>query len=276
MTTRRSVLFSLGAASLAGSPLIASPKEAWQGKDPSEWTQKEIEKVLKHSPWAKEVTAEAGGSMMTGMPSGGGRGGRRGGGGMGGGMGDSGGMPGADSSAGMGGGPMGGGGGRGMGGGDMGAQMPSRPQVRALVRWETATPVRKAAKKDLPKDVAEHYVVSLSLPHMPGLSGEGEGRPGRQGSGAPEGDPEARRKAMLQRAGAATELERKGKDPIHPEHILSGHDQNETVLFFLFPRDKQPIQLEDKEVTFVSRVGPMEVKAKFNLKDMVYDGKLEL
>jgi hypothetical protein len=270
MTSRRSLLMSFGAAGLAGSRLLASPKDPWDGKDPAEWTDKEIDKVMNHSPWAKEVYAEMGGGMMTtGMPGGGGRGGGRRGGGGGGGMGaDSGGMYSADSTAGMGGGPSGGG--RSMGGADMGAQPPG-PQIKAMVRWETAAPIRKAAKKDLPKEVAEHYVVSLSTAPRPGLLGGSPGRDEKQ-----RVDPESRRRSMLQRLAASTALERKGKDPIHPEHILTGQDPNRMVFLFLFSREGQPIQVEDKEVVFVSKLGPMEFKAKFKLKDMMYDGKLEL
>ncbi len=33
---------------------------------------------------------------------------------------------------------------------------------------------------------------------------------------------------------------------------------------------------EDKEVTFVTWIGPLDVKCKFTLKDMVYRGNLEL
>jgi hypothetical protein len=81
---------------------------------------------------------------------------------------------------------------------------------------------------------------------------------------------------MAERMAAMTQLQRKGKDPLHPEHVLTGIDQNRTLILFLFPRDKQPITIEDKEVTFVTKMGPAEMKAKFVLKDMMFDGKLDL
>jgi hypothetical protein len=37
-----------------------------------------------------------------------------------------------------------------------------------------------------------------------------------------------------------------------------------------------PITTEDKQVTFVTKVGPLEVKCKFTLHDMLYHGNLEL
>jgi hypothetical protein len=36
------------------------------------------------------------------------------------------------------------------------------------------------------------------------------------------------------------------------------------------------ITLDDKTVTFVTKLGPIDVKVKFTLKDMVYQGKLAL
>ena len=146
-----------------------------------------------------------------------------------------------------------------------------------MIRWETSPVIRAAAKKDLPKDMAEHYVISLTTKPMPGMMG-GAGGPGG-GPGGPEGaqDPAERRKAMAKRMAAATTLQRKGKDPLNPEHVISGQDQSQNfMVFFMFPRTGQAITAEDKEVTFVTKLGPAEFKAKFNLKDMMVDGKLDL
>jgi hypothetical protein len=37
-----------------------------------------------------------------------------------------------------------------------------------------------------------------------------------------------------------------------------------------------PLTLEDKQVTFLTKVGPLEVKCKFTLRDMMNRGSLEL
>jgi hypothetical protein len=47
------------------------------------------------------------------------------------------------------------------------------------------------------------------------------------------------------------------------------------LLYFAFPKTEE-ITLEDKEVEFISKVGPMEFKKKFKLADMVLNGKLTL
>ena len=37
-----------------------------------------------------------------------------------------------------------------------------------------------------------------------------------------------------------------------------------------------PITPANKEITFTTKMGPLEIKAKFTLKDMMYKGKLGL
>lgn len=274
MTRRDALLVSLSAA--AGR--LGYAKDPWVEKKPDQWSDKDVEKLLTHSPWAKEVYAEldmgGGGGRM---PSGGG--GRRGSSGPmsaeTGNLGGGGGGMGGESD--MGGGGGGGRGGRGGGGGGMG-ESPSRPEIKGIVRWETAPAIRAAQKKDLPKEVSEHYVISLTTKPMPFMMGGGGRRgEGREGAPPEQQDPAARRKALAERLAAGATIERKGKDPIHPEHVLSGQDQAQNfVVFFLFGRTGQPITAEDKELTFISKMGPAQFKAKFNLKDMMYDGKLDL
>ena len=71
-------------------------------------------------------------------------------------------------------------------------------------------------------------------------------------------------------------LERKGKDPIYPDRVEILEGNNARLVVFLFPKEGQAIELGNKEVTFHCKMGAMDVKAKFQLKDMIYEGKLEL
>jgi hypothetical protein len=48
------------------------------------------------------------------------------------------------------------------------------------------------------------------------------------------------------------------------------------VYFFRFRRDAFPIAAPDKEVEFKVSVGSLEVKRKFSLRDMQYEGNLAL
>jgi hypothetical protein len=45
-------------------------------------------------------------------------------------------------------------------------------------------------------------------------------------------------------------------------------------LLFAFDKSSLPLKVEDKEVLFTFKLAQITVKAKFDLKDMVVDGKL--
>ena len=247
----------------AGVRAWAGPAgEFWNSKDPSEWSDEEVGRLLTDSPWAKEVAAEFD------FPSAGRGGadersvGRRG---MGGSMGGRGGMSGR---GGMNNGGRGVPGGGGTGSGTPGGQSGEGPAhgSKILIRWETAKAVRDAARKALASDPAGDYVISVS-----GLGVLGRSRRGTGGDSAEE--ESERRTAVEERLRDSTELQRKGQPPLHPERLETAQDG--TILFF-FTRDYHPIKANDKEVTFVSKFGPMVAKAKFNLKEMMYRGKLEM
>ena len=226
------------------------------------------------SPWAKDTTLSMGegGTMRPGLGGGGGgrggRGGGGGGGGMGGGGGGMGGGGGDMGAGGGGGGDIGGGGGGGMGGGGGGGGMPQAPQMpKASVRWESASAFRDAMKKlhaegATQADVEGFYVITVT-----GLK-IGMGRGGNSASV----EQLARARERLKEL---TKLTRKGKDPIGAAKVEGTPSAEGTTLRFYFPRS-EPIDVEDKEVVFETKMGPMELKTKFALKDMVIDGKLAL
>lgn len=216
---------------------------------------KDTQRLLTKSPWAKEAVAQMNFSNMGG-PGGPGGGGP----GMGG--------PGG-GGPGMGGPGMGGpgGGGPGMGGPGMsGPGGDQSPQIKAIVRWESAAPIRAALNRELPADAERHYVISVSGLPMTGQQGR---RPPT--ANAPGGeDPRAQ---MRERMKASTSLQCKGRT-IRPSRMQFSEDDG--LLLFFFPQDDNPIKLADKEVTFTTRLGPLELKVKFTLKDMQRNGKLEL
>jgi hypothetical protein len=47
------------------------------------------------------------------------------------------------------------------------------------------------------------------------------------------------------------------------------------TMIFGFPRT-DPIRLDDKDVEFVTTIGTIEIKKKFTLRDLVFNGQLEL
>src|ERR1035438_6409557 len=90
--SRRAMLALAGAALAPWELLEATPSDFWNKKDPSKWSQDEIDQLTTKSPWAKLVTAAYapgsndggyGNGSPSGNPNGGGYpGGQGGGGGM--------------------------------------------------------------------------------------------------------------------------------------------------------------------------------------------------
>ena len=80
---------------------------------------------------------------------------------------------------------------------------------------------------------------------------------------------------MRDRMMKAAQLVRKGKDPIFPIDMKMENVNGVSVVRFVFPRS-DAISIEDKEVKFVCRMGPMQLERKFTLKEMMFNGKLEL
>lgn len=202
----------------------------WQTKPYTEWNDKETQKLLNSSPWARDVELPMGGAG-----------------------------PGAGAPA----------GGRGRGGPAGDAPIADPLIIHALLSWQTALPMKQAlARVKFGKDVAnsadaktflDHeettYVVVLSgLPSMM-LAG-----------------PEERWKSALLRQ---TGLSVKGKGTLAPSEVQITPNNKMIDVYFSFPRTA-PLSLDDKEVEFSTRIGPSAVRSKFRLKDMVFNGKLEL
>jgi hypothetical protein len=138
------------------------------------------------------------------------------------------------------------------------------------VRWASAEPVREALAKSGAKSAiaewsSEFYVITMS-------GALGMRPPG--GQERPEADAE-RSKRMAAGLIEATSLKVKGKDPIHPARVEMIQSEEGPAFAFLFPR-AAGIGAADKEAAFETALGPMQVKTKFNLKQMSYHGKTEL
>ena len=257
MMTRRHLFRALSCAPLGVAGLWAA--EAWEKSDYTGWDEKAIQKVLFDSPWSQKAAL-----ARPPMPEGGDGGGfGGGGGGRGGGFG----------------GP--GGGGPGGGGGMM--------QMSLFIRWHSSLPIKEAmVAARLQAESAElddemkqflarqetHFIVNvLGLP------------------------------ARMQRMAENTErlkqtatLNLKSREPIAASGAQAQAAGEQLSLFFLFPREGNPITVDDKEVEFIMKLGggprpgaegdeaaqqrPMrgglEFKSKFKLKDMMYKGALAL
>lgn len=222
--TRREIL----TMSLAAIPAwCSSTSEFWNEKKPEEWTEEEIQEMLTKSPWAKEgavsVFGGAGGSLIN----------RNGA------MNRSGTMT------------------------NTGRQRTSTTQsqsadtadlrYKAIVRWQSALPIREALKEKPGAAAAESYIIAVV---------------GDLAWADPDAD-EAQRESRLDMMKQYTKLDRHG-GPIPLANIES---VKKVGTLFYFPRAET---IKDGQVTFSTKMGPVEVKCKFAVKEMMYRGKLEL
>jgi hypothetical protein len=226
------------------SAWAASSKEFWNTGQPSDWTKSEIEDLMNRSPWAKEVNvSDAGPGGIDASRE------NRGGGG------DpnrapnvGGGIPGLPSGP-----PMG---------------RPFAPRAvlgrfRAIVRWDSALPIREAMHAQPSKDAEHNYIISVTgdLPDMGRIVGA---------------DGESLDERRIENIKQFTRLERKS-DALALARVAvtpDGYPAGGGTLFYFERRDA--VLADDKQVTFVTRVGPYEVRARFTLKEMLYRGKLTL
>jgi hypothetical protein len=239
-------------ALLLGLAICIWAADFWQTKPYTDWTDKEAQKIETSSPWAKQVPVALGGGGSAGSAGkghrggstseidGGGTGGNMGGGGAG----KNGGMQDAD--------------GIGSGGASM----------TLTVSWRTALAVRQAVAKqkfgaeaatsaDAKKLVEdEQKVYAVMVGGLPGRSVRGNDK---------------MKETLLQN----TSLIVKGRDPIQATDVQTGGNEQRAVLVFLFPKTA-PLTLDDKDVEFSTKLGTIVVRQKFHLKDMVFNGKLDL
>jgi hypothetical protein len=224
----------------------------WQSRPFTEWSDKEVQKMMTNSPWARPISLSMGGGAPAPPVLG------RGGGG--------------DTSPGDSGAPPpisegGGRGGRGGGGFDAGVGT-ALPAINAVVRWQTALPVKQVvtrirygsevatsaeAKKFLDREETSYIICVSGLPATTIM-----------------GDEEKVKDALKGQASLTV----KGKDKIQPSDVQLSRGKGVDI-YFIFPKTA-PFTLDDKEVEFSSKVGAVSVKCKFRLKDMVFNGKLAL
>lgn len=276
---RRTMLASLAAA----LPLPLRAADPWT-KPPNTWTEKDLQRILTDSPWARQVSI----TLSAGMPMGGG-GGRRGG------------RGGASVGVGIPDASVGGGSDPGMGGrATMGEGMGGAvaPTVTFYIRWQSAKPIKLAtvrarlgAEADTSPQAREfvereepEYVIAVIGPPMGPPPGEPRhgGAPGQKPDAEPH--PPAARTGAHEGAATGAEpwiaelkqntwLAWKDHEKVHPSSVVVSPGGQRGVVVFHFPKD-HPVELEDKEVEFCMRRGPLEVRKKFRLRDMVYEGKL--
>jgi hypothetical protein len=239
---------------LLGLGLCLWAADVWQTKPYTDWSDKDIQKLETNSPWSKQVPVAlegggGGGSSKGGRKSsnaseidGGGNGSTP--------------MAGVNPGRNAGLQDVGGGG---VGGG---------AAMTVTVSWRTALPIREAVAKEkfgaeaatsadakkLIEEEQKFYAIMLT------------GLPGRVLHGG-----DKLKESLLK----ATSLNVKGKDPVAPSDIQVGGNEQRALVMFMFPKTT-PLSVDDKEVEFSTKIGPITVKQKFHLKEMLFNGKLDL
>jgi|SRR5579863_756370 len=236
MTRRTALLAGLGLP-LGAIPFPAGAfsKDFWNERMPEDWSSSEIKELLTKSPWAKDAAIVDNG-QIGGMGNGRGaavsrRGGRTGTG-----------QTGAEST-----------------------NPGEKIKWKAIIRWESALPVREALKRASPpatpiQDVKDFYVLNL-VGNLPG---------------AVPNSGEQQDSAASQYLKEVTKLEHKG-DQVHLSRVelAAGNDLSPAGTLFYFSR-MLALMPGDKEALFITKIGPLDVKCTFSLKDMLYRGTLEL
>ena len=129
------------------------------------------------------------------------------------------------------------------------------PEFRALVRWESARPMRLALGAE-PGAISDSHQYVISVLGFPILRADVA--------------------ASLGALKGSSRLERAGKDWLRPVRVESRESSGATALVFKFDGDALPVTAEDKEVLFVARLGTINLRVKFTLKDMMYEKQLAL
>jgi hypothetical protein len=121
------------------------------------------------------------------------------------------------------------------------------------IRWESAAPAAAVATTPLPAEFAGYYVISVT--GLPSVQLE---------SAMPQG-----MKPFL-----GTSLAVKDRPAAPAEYVFLTKDKK--TVGFAFPSDRLPLRKEDGVATFTMVLQGLGLRANFNLKTMLYRGKLQL
>jgi hypothetical protein len=247
----------------AATVCLAATTYAWQKEEPSQWTSEDVYQILNNSPWTKSTNVNITRNPAFNDPSTSGNNGTWGSGnGMPGGMGRSGG--------GLGNGGMGGGG---IGGGGMGRGRnypSSEAPADVTVQWESALPVRLAEEKlsnhnsdpASLKPLGEYIIAVVGLPKS-GLNS--------QLSRDPNDVPDDGRLADHLKVVTVLTV---GHERLNPTKVELNQGRDARPIFHF--EKSEPITLHDKDVEFRITTDNMDLRRRFALKDMMYQGNLAL
>jgi hypothetical protein len=225
---------------VAGAVVLLAA-DSWRKKVFTAWDPNDVQKILNDSPWSREVNILLGAFGTAGnrnnMPTS------------------------SNPAARVGGSPGGGMGGRGGGGMD-GADSRGAPSMRLVVQFVSALPVRQAMMRARYGDEVKTSSVAAKVLSVP----DNYFVVALAGLRRPPGDVQVLKEK--------SSLQVKGKEPFGPVQVQV--EKGTIVLFF--PREGHPIAVENGEVEVRVQLPGLTspIRCAFKLKDMVYEGKLEI
>lgn len=249
---------ALGFATLCLSSIAAFASDDWKNKDPQAWDQKDVQKILNDSPWAKQLQfgVAPDGSLSANVAS----------------IGSSG----ISETSGSGSGGAKGLGAAGAGGGSTSPAIPTAsggPVAKFTICWRSSVTVREAVLREkelshlLPdearKDLAakyDSYQIAISGGDLRAFSKEGA-------------------EALKARSYLLT---KSTKQTIRPSNVViqTRQDGSPVAFVFEFPRKtaagEPTVAPNEKSVEFGAKVGGMPIKATFDIPKMSLNGGPDL
>jgi hypothetical protein len=142
----------------------------------------------------------------------------------------------------------------------------SLSEFKVFVRWESGLPMRLARHTaTLPDKGADRYMISVSRMPVEYMTAA---------MGLKTAD--AAEAAIADQFASSCSINRDSRESIRAERAYWVYDNFSRRVNIVFPRAKNPIRLEDWEVTVSGRAGEFLLRARFSLNQMVYRGELEL
>jgi hypothetical protein len=196
-------------------------KEFWNEKNPSDWTAEEVDLMLNKSPWARVATISYYGGQNGPLSNS---------------------LPGSHSRS------------------SKNASSGTSPSAvspadwKAIIRWQSALPVRQALKLDPSPDAENFYILNM-VGDVPSIGATPDG---------------------FETLKQVTKLEHKGDEILLSRVAVAPKDNFSLAgTLFYFSRGLA-LRPKDKQATFSTKLGPIDVKCKFTLGEMMYHGNLEL
>lgn len=130
------------------------------------------------------------------------------------------------------------------------AVIETMPRMQTIIRWESAKPIREALRRPLPSETTDAFVIGVT--------------------GMPIMGQESDSSELAESLKATTWLAMRGKAKWHPFRV---HFEAKGAVLFFFDKDAGKLNADSPEVTFVSNLARFAFKARFEPKQMRYQGK---